>query len=252
MSKTHLVIPDTQVRDGVNTDHIEAAGRLIIDRKPDVIVIIGDWWDFPSLSTHTPSQKLAYDHRTYSKDLQSGIRAMELLLRPMELYNERQRRNKKRPYKPLLVFTVGNHCYRVDRLLEQNTVLAGVLPRCEDYLADKGFIVVPYKQKTIIDGVTYCHLCPQTKSAGAVERAHLIMQKRNASWTVGHSQMLDYFVSPHEPRLQCIIAGAFYTHDEGYKEGSNDHFRGLVYKTNVKAGTYDPQFISVDGLMEMY
>jgi hypothetical protein len=250
--KSHLFIPDTQVRDGVNTDHIAAAGKLMIDRKPDVVVFIGDHWDFPSLSTHTPSQKLAYDHRTYSKDLQAGIRAMEAFLRPMEEYNERQRRNKKRPYRPLLVFTCGNHEYRVDRLLEQNTVLAGILPRCEDYLADKGFIVVPYKQKTVIDGVTYCHLCPQTKSAGAVERAHLILQKRNSSWTVGHSQMLDYFVSPHEPRLQCIIAGAFYTHDEGYKVGSNDHFRGLVYKTNVKNGTYDPQFISIDGLLEMY
>jgi hypothetical protein len=64
--------------------------------------------------------------------------------------------------------------------------------------------------------------------------------------------MLDYFVSPHEPRLQCIIAGAFYTHDEGYKVGSNDHFRGLVYKTNVKGGTYDPEFISIDGLLERY
>lgn len=249
---SHMVVPDTQVRDGINLDHIEAAGKMLIDLQPEVVVVIGDWWDFASLSTHTPAQKIGYEHRTYMKDLTAGIKAMELFLAPMEAYNARQKRNKKKPYRPMLVFTVGNHEYRVDRLLEQNTVLAGVLPRCEDYLLDKGFMVVPFKQKTVIDGVTYCHFCPQTSSAGSVSRAHLIAQKRNTSWTVGHSQILDYHVSPHTPRLQCIIAGAFYTHDEGYKEGSNDHWRGMIYKTNVKDGTYDPSFISIDGLLEQY
>jgi hypothetical protein len=240
------------VKPGVNTDHILAAGKLIIGRKPDVVVVGGDFWDMESLSTHTPAQKIGYEHQSYMKDYKSGVDAMELLLGPMKEYNARQRRNKKAPYRPRLVQVTGNHCYRVDRLLEQNTVLAGALPRVEHYLLSQGFEVYPYKIPVKIDGITYCHLCPQTKSAGAVERAHLIMQKRNASWTVGHSQMLDYFVSPHEPRLQCIIAGAFYTHDEGYKVGSNDHWRGLVYKTNVVDGTYDAEFISIDGLLERY
>ena len=247
-----MFIPDTQVKHGVDISHIKAAGKMLIKRKPDVVVIIGDWWDFESLSTFTPAQKIGYEHRTYTRDLTAGIRAMEAFLAPMEKYNKRQRKNKKKQYKPLMVFTCGNHEYRVDRLLEQNTVLAGVLPRAEDYLADKGFLVVPYKQKTEIDGVTYSHLCPQTKSAGAVERAHLIMARRNSSWTVGHSQALDYFVSPHHPRLQCLIAGAFYTHDEDYKVGSNDHWRGLVYKHNVVSGTYDPEFISIERLMKEY
>lgn len=214
-----------------------------------MIVVIGDWWDFPSLSTHTPATKIAYDQKTYMKDLQAGIKAMELLLAPMEKYNEKQRQNKKKLYTPKMVFTCGNHEYRVDRLIEQQPILTGLLPRAEDYLMDKGFMVVPFKQRVEVDGVTYSHLCPQTKSAGAVERAHMIMQKRNASWSVGHSQSLDYFVSPHKPRLQCLIAGSFYTHDEGYKEGSNDHWRGLVYKHNVSNGTYDPEFISIERLM---
>jgi hypothetical protein len=252
MSKTHMVIPDTQVKHGTNTDHIEAAGKMFIDKKPDVLVIIGDWWDFPSLSTFTSAQKIGFEQRTYNKDLVAGIDAMELFLKPFEEYNERQLRNKKKTYKPTMVFTVGNHEYRVDRLLEQNTVLEGVLPRCEDYLLDKGFHVIPFKQKAVIDDVTYCHFCPATASNGAVGRAHTIAAKRNSSWTVGHSQILDYHVSPHTPRVQCIIAGAFYTHDEGYKVGSNDHWRGLLYKTNVKDGSYDVQFKSIDGLLEEY
>jgi hypothetical protein len=248
----HLFIPDTQVRPGVDIAHIRAAGKLLIDRKPDVVVVIGDWWDFPSLSSHTPASKIAYDHRNYVSDLKAGIEAMEAFLRPLEQYNKKKKKNKEKQYKPRLVFTMGNHEYRLDRLFEQEPILKGALPTPEDYLYDKGFEVYPYKQRVVVDGVSYCHLCPQTKSAGAVERAHLIMQKRHESWSVGHSQMLDYFVSPHMPRLQCLIAGAFYLHDEDYKKGSNDHWRGLVYKRNVRGGTYDPEFISIESLLEEY
>lgn len=248
----HLFVPDTQVRDGVNTDHIKRAGLLALDRKPDVIVFAGDHWDFPSLSTHTPQQKIAYEQLSYNKDFKAGVRAMELFLKPIEEYNKLRRKNKKKPYKPTLVYTMGNHEYRVERLLEQQPVLRGLLPSVEAYLADKGFQVIPFKQPAVIDGVTYCHYCPQTNGPGAINRAHLIMNRRHSSWTVGHKQDLDYFVSDHHPRVQCLIAGAFYTHDEGYKVGTNDHWRGLVYKRNVKGGTYDPEFISIEGLTAMY
>lgn len=250
--REHLIIPDTQVKEGVDIEHIRQAGKLLMERKPDVVVVIGDWWDMPSLSTHTPMQKIAYDNGNYNKDLKAGIRAMEVFLEPMERYNERMKKNKKAAYKPLMVFCMGNHEYRLDRLEEQQPILKGVLPTPERYLIDKGFNVVPFKQAIVVDGITYCHYCPQTKSAGAVERAHLILARRHTSWTVGHSQMLDYFVSPHAPRHQAIIAGAFYSHDEDYKAGSNDHWRGLVYKTSVKDGTYDPEFISLDGLESVY
>lgn len=46
----HCFIPDTQVRAGVSTDHIGAAGRYVAEKRPDKIIIAGDWWDFPSLS----------------------------------------------------------------------------------------------------------------------------------------------------------------------------------------------------------
>ena len=39
------VIPDTQVKPDVPLDHLLYAGRYIASKKPDVIVMIGDWWD---------------------------------------------------------------------------------------------------------------------------------------------------------------------------------------------------------------
>ena len=251
MSK-HLYIPDAQIYDGVPLDHIQAAGELIMDERPDVIVIIGDWWDFPSLESFSPATKIAYEHRSYISDYNAGVDALELLLRPMKEYNEHRRRNRKKAYKPRIVFTTGNHEYRVDRVLDQQPNLVGALPLVQDHLKSLGIEVHEFKVPVLIDGVNYCHFCPQELSAGAVGRAHLIASKRHESWTTGHIQIFDYHVSMHTPRLQCLIMGAFYMQDEGYKTGSNDHFRGLAVKRNVRDGEYDPEFISIDSLLQRY
>lgn len=248
----HLIIPDTQVKAGVPIDHIEAAGRLLVDRQPNVVVVIGDWWDFDSLGSHQDRGNIHYHGKTYKRDYEVGKAAMGIFLQPLRALQAKQRRAKEKLYQPRLVFTSGNHEYRRNRVEANIPKLQDALSKPEDFLELQGFEVYPFKEPVTIDGITYCHFCPQTKSAGAVERAHLIMARRHSSWTVGHSQMLDYFVSPHHPRHQCIIAGAFYQHDEDYKKGSNDHWRGLIYKRSVKDGTYDPEFLSIDGLMELY
>ena len=45
-----VVIPDTQVKVGTSIDHIRAAGNYIVEHKPDHVVVLGDWYDMPSLS----------------------------------------------------------------------------------------------------------------------------------------------------------------------------------------------------------
>jgi len=249
---SHLVIPDAQVKPGVPMDHIIAAGNMIVDRKPDVIVVIGDWWDFPSLGTHSDRGNVYYHNKDYMSDFFAGVEAMELLLAPMIEYNIRQAANKKKQYKPRLVFTMGNHEDRRDRLVADVPKLAGSLRDPREYLAAREFEVHEYKRRVIIEGISYCHLCPQPSSAGAISRAHLIAGKRHSSWVVGHTQTLDYHVSALTPRIQCIIAGAFYLHDEDYKAGTNDHWRGLVYLHDVHMGTFSPEFLSIETLLKRY
>jgi len=249
---SHLFLPDTQVKQGVPIGHIRSAGLLAVERKPEIIIFAGDHWDFPSLGTHSDRGSILYHNKDYMTDLTVGIAAMEAFLKPIEEYNHKAKEGHRKRYKPRLVFCMGNHEFRRNRLEDAIPKLSGALPTPEDYLWDKGFEVYPFKQRVIIDGVTYCHLCPQTTSAGSVSRAHLILNKRHTSWTVGHTQVLDFFVSPHSPRQMCLIAGAFYQHDEEYKKGSNDHWRGLVYKHDVKDGAYDPEFISISRLLREY
>ena len=46
----HLVIPDTQVKPNQPIDHLRWAGLYAVDKKPDVIVHLGDHFDMPSRS----------------------------------------------------------------------------------------------------------------------------------------------------------------------------------------------------------
>ena len=38
IGQSHMIVPDTQVREGVPLDHLRAAGNYIVDKKPDTII----------------------------------------------------------------------------------------------------------------------------------------------------------------------------------------------------------------------
>ena len=48
----HLVIPDTQVKPEHSVKHLRWAGKYAAEKKPDVIIHIGDHGDMPSLSSY--------------------------------------------------------------------------------------------------------------------------------------------------------------------------------------------------------
>ena len=66
-----LLIPDTQVRPGVNTDHLGEMGEYIAEAQPDVIVHIGDHWDMPSLSSYDKGTA-KIEGRRVRTDIESG------------------------------------------------------------------------------------------------------------------------------------------------------------------------------------
>lgn len=248
-----LVIPDTQVKAGVPTDHIEAIGNYIAEKKPDRIVCLGDWWDMPSLSTHTSKSSMEYVGANYMSDIQAGNDAMDLMMKPIDKERRRMKKNKKKVWTPDMHFTMGNHCYRRDRLLEQEPWLAGAL---EDFnLEQWGWKVHSFLQPVKLDGVNFCHYAQGGVMGRPISRAHLIATKKHESWVVGHQQVLDMYYSPHVKtdgsRVQCVIAGAFYQHDEGYmKHQGNQHWRGAIMLNEVQDGSFDIMTLSMDYLKE--
>jgi hypothetical protein len=72
----HIVLPDMQLKPGVPTEHIEWIAQYIVDKKPDVLVIIGDWADMPSLSSYDVGTK-SFEGRKYRDDILAANDALQ-------------------------------------------------------------------------------------------------------------------------------------------------------------------------------
>lgn len=247
-----IMIPDTQVKAGVPLDHLAALGNYITDKKPDVVVHIGDHFDMPSLGTHNSKGHIIYEGARMLSDMEAGWEGMETLLSPMNSLNSQRKKNKKLGYKPRLIFCQGNHEYRRDRLMSQEPFLRGALP---DYNLERyGWETHPFLSPVRVEGVNFCHYAQGGAMGRPISRAHLIAVKKHESWVVGHQQTFDYYISPHVKtdgsRVQCIIAGAFYQHEEDYMQyQGNQHWRGALMLTEVRAGSFDIVTLSVDYLL---
>lgn len=262
---THIVIPDTQVKPGVNTDHLEWAGKYIADQfgmQPDVTVIhLGDHWDMPSLSSYDKGTK-GMEGRRYVEDIEAGNEALARLTDPIRSvrleYEKSKRLSRKttaefRPWEPRLVLLRGNHEDRISRAINADARMDGALSL--DQLQSPGWETHDYLNVVWIDGVAYSHYFYNPMSgrpyAGMIESR---LRRIGHSFTMGHQQTLGYGVeyTLKGPR-HGLVAGAFYQHDEGYKgPQGNDHWRGIVVCHEVRDGDYCPMFVSLDYLRRRY
>ena len=247
-NKTHLVIPDVQLKSGVSVRHLHALANLIKKRKPTVIVIIGDWFDMPSLSSYDKGKKKAEGTR-YCKDIQAGNKGLHII---NSAINSAKKRDKK--YKPRLVFCIGNHEERIMRHIEANPELDGQIGY-HDFDLD-GWELYDYLELVEIDGIHYTNYLANPYTGKPI--AGTIMNKlkhAGFSFTVGHIQLLDYGEKylNNGKVIKGLVAGAFYLHEEDYKgpQGKN-HWRGVVWKNNVKNGNYDLEVLRMDTLLKTW
>ena len=77
-----MVVPDTQVKPNGSIEHLKWAGQYAVEKRPDVIVHLGDHWDFPSLSSYDVGTK-SFEGRRYTHDVQAGIEGMVAFLTPI-------------------------------------------------------------------------------------------------------------------------------------------------------------------------
>jgi hypothetical protein len=250
---THLVIPDTQVKEGVATDHLKWIGQYIVDKKPDVIVHLGDHWDMPSLS-HYDRGKIQFEGRRYEADIEAGNDGFALLNKAMEKEDEKRRRSKRgRKWNPRKVFLLGNHEQRIQRAVEDNAILDGTIGY-ED-LDTEDWEVRDFLEPVFIDGVGYSHYWYNPMSgrpySGNVETR---MKNIGHTFTMGHQQVLQYGVRFVAGKSQHgLVAGAAYLHSEDYKgPQGNEHWRGIIMKHEVNGGSYDPMFVSLNYLCQRY
>lgn len=249
-SRSHMLIPDCQVKPGVDISHLANAGKYIADRRPDVIVCIGDFADMPSLSSYDAGKK-CFEGRRYLEDIDAAKRGMEALTAPFRDIKD---------YKPRMIMTLGNHEDRITRAIEDDAKLDGTIGIIDLEYERFGWEVYPFLKPVTVDGISYVHFFPrsasgaimQTKRGAPNARAQLI--REGGSCTAGHQQGLDVACLPLRGKLQWgLIAGSFYSHHESYlSPQGNAHWRGLVVKHEVKDGSYNPMFVSLEYLARRY
>lgn len=248
----HIVIPDTQVKPGVPIDHMYWAGRYCAAMKPDVIVHLGDHWDMESLSVYDKGKK-DFEGRRYNKDIEIGNVAMDIFLSPILQEQERLRKNRKKLWTPRLVYTMGNHEYRIERAIQSDAVLEGVIGYSD--LALESFEVYDFLEVVHIDGVCYSHYFTSGVMGRPVTSARALLTKKHQSCVMGHIQDRDiaYARRADDTRITGLFAGIYYQHDEGYlNPQTNGSWSGIWTLNEVNNGSFDEMPVSINYLRKKY
>ncbi len=252
--KNHFILPDTQIKPGDPIGHIAAAANYAIEKKPDRIVMIGDWWDFPSLSSYDQGKK-SFEGRTYLADVEAGNEAMNLFMDPIRKEISRLENNHRRRWTPTFDFFVGNHEERQERAVEADRKLDGMVGMEQTNLAAWGWNVHPFLQVKVLDGVAYSHFFTSGVMGRPVTSAAALARTRHMSAFMGHVQKRDiaYAYTADGKQITTIFGGVFYQHDEAYlNPQGNRCWRGLWILNNVKDGEFDEKPVSMRHLLEKY
>lgn len=247
LGRMHIVIPDCQVSPGVNIDHMEHIGNFIAEKKPDALICIGDFWDFPSLGEYERG-KIKGEGQRYNKDVKAGNAAMKRLMTPIK------REMARNPWEMSQDFTLGNHEDRGIRYVNSRPELEGHLVVLDDInLKEWGWTVHPFLKVVKIDGIEYAHYFTSGVMGRPVSSAAALLRERQGAATMGHVQFTDMAIHKKTQKI-ALFCGTCYTHDEDYLgPQGNDQRRQIIVKHEVDGeGHYDPMFVSLAFLRKAY
>lgn len=245
-----LVLPDCQVKPGVNTDHLEHIGNYIAEKRPNAIVNLGDFYDMPSLSSYDKGKASAEGRRVHA-DIAAGNAGLARLSRPFA---------NIRGYAPKMFILRGNHEERIERFVNDNPELGGSIGYHLFNDIELGWQPVPFLEVLTIKGVAFSHYFPrsgdgaisQAKRGAPSARAQVVREMR--SCVAGHRQGLDTYIHHTGNRtIRGIIAGSCYTHQEKYltPQGTN-YWRGVLMLHEVHNGNFSLMEVTLDFLKNNY
>ena len=243
---TICVIADLQCKPTESLEYLLWIGKYIADTKPDIIVNIGDTYDMPSLSSYDKG-KASAEGRRFVDDLNAGNKGLELLNLAI---------HKDPTYNPRKVFCKGNHEHRIDRYVEDNPELIGVIGTELLPLEAYGWEVHDFLHPVEIEDIYFVHYLANPMTGKPYSgTASSILKTVGKSFVVGHKQVLDITIRPTIDGKQQIgiVNGACYPFNEKYKGVfGNVHYRGITVLTEVKEGFGLPSFVSLDHMKEKY
>jgi len=252
-----LVIPDAHVAPGQDLSRFKAVGKLAADLyiqalekgRDFVVITMGDFGDFESLSNHSDGTKASMD-KVYLKDIEACNKALDLFHEGLGGLPAR------------LVALEGNHeGPRLSRILATNPRYEGMMDPMKDIgWADRGWEVYPFKFKFAVDQVYFSHYFTSgtmDKAIGGINMARNMLLKQSISCVAGHSHVLDHstLVRGDGARLTALSTGVFCSNDDDifkWNGSAYNYWAGLVILRRIEGTDFDTEFLRLESLMAEY
>lgn len=244
--QTHLVIPDSHAHPDYDNTRYSVLSNLVADLKPNTVIDIGDWFDMASLCSYDKGTK-GFQGRRYQADIAAGIEAQDRLLSPL--------RGRKKKL-PRFVRCLGNHENRINRAIDKEPeLLDGTIGLSDLQSKEYKWEEYPFLSPVNVDGVNYSHYFVSGTMGRPVSSAKAMLNHQNATCIMGHTHTLDVANRSNIEgrRLWAIFCGVFQDYTPGFAY-SSDYlwWPGVLVLHNVQNGDFDPEFISMKRLKEVY
>lgn len=228
----------------------------MVRRKPDYLIVLGDWWDFPSLSSHDEKGSAKKENARVVEDLAAGTAALKRLMDPIRSEVDRLIKNHEKRWFPQYIFLEGNHENRANRYAEHEPVLTGVVGSQLCPVEEFGFRRYRFLEPVNVGGVVFAHYWQNSKSSrpvgGTIDNR---LNKICNSFVCGHEQGLLYGNRPLPMgrTIHGIVAGSCYLGVEDYRgPQARNEWRGVVVLHDVRGGDFEPMFLTLRYLCREY
>lgn len=259
--KDILIIGDAHAKPGVSNNRFYWLGRWAANKKPHIIVDMGDWADMPSLSAYDYG-KTSFEGRRYKKDISAAIDARQMFNRGLEYVDTRVSARNSTNYSPTKVALGGNHDEgRIRRVLEEDSKLAGVIG-VEDFEHKAfGWNYVPYLEIASIQGFSFSHYFSSGvmgRPIGGEMPSLQIIRKSLTSCVSGHSHLFDisHRTKPNGSRVWGIVSGCFLarTQFEDYaKQANKMWWKGAILLRGCEGGDFEGlELVTIKELEKLY
>jgi hypothetical protein len=254
--KTVVVFSCAHTDPTVSNERFSWLGEFLYDLKPDYVVDLGDGADMRSLNTYDTRYPQAIVSQSYAADIEHYNDAMERMR-----WKFRHHKRKR----PVYIGFEGNHENRIKRAISHDPRLEGSKYGISFSHLQTDLWFDEYHEYhnsapaiADYDGISYAHFFSSgnsSKATSGTHHAYGVISNRNYSSTCGHSHKRSlYFKDSAHPRpIIGAVVGCFKGAEESWAgQANNEWWKGIVIKREVSQGVYEPEFVSMKRLEEMY
>jgi UDP-2,3-diacylglucosamine pyrophosphatase LpxH len=224
---------------------------MIVDKKPNRVVIIGDFSSMQSLSAWDKDKRRLVEGRRLAKDWEAANIALDYI----------EDATRRADCWQNVIFIAGNHEEWVTRYVDihpENEGLDAYDIEKALYLDKRNWKYVPYKEDYKHRGVSFTHVPIQSngKPVGGKQATARALEVYSNSVVFGHTHNFDVAAvhRKNSPSLQqAINCGCFFEHVDEYAKGSmTNYWRGILMLNHYDTNRVDIEQWSLGRMRRVY